>query len=62
MEPDHSIEMEDSIKTEDLLRTRLRCLQPHEWQGVEDADIEKTRSAMSAPGVPGTRGRQLWRF
>lgn len=61
MEPHHGVEAEPGIKAEDFLRVRLKqcpqCPQhphPQEWQGVEDADIEKTTSAMSAPGVPRT--------
>jgi len=56
MEPHHG------IKVEDFLRVRLQCLQPQEWQGVADADIENSTSAMSAPCALRTRGRQLGRF
>ena len=69
MEPHHGVGAEAGIKAEDFLRVRLeqcpqcpQCPQPQEWQGVADADIENSTSAMSAPCALRTRGRQLGRF
>lgn len=69
MEPYHVVEAEPGTKAEDFLRVRLEQCPQHpqhpqrqEWQGVEDADIEKPTSEMSASGAPRTPGRQLWRF
>lgn len=66
MEPHHSVGAEAGIKAEDFWRVHLKQCPQHpqhpqrqEWQGVEDADIEKPTSAMSASGVSRTRGRQL---